>query len=84
VGAVLESQALGIEVPASLSIAGYDDTEIMRELPIPITTIRVVSEEVGRRAAEVVVRLVEGGKPQGGVEIPAEIVARRSTGPAPS
>lgn len=83
VGAVLESQALGIAVPAAMSIVGYDDIEIMRELPIPVTTVRVASDEVGRRAAEVVVRLVEGGEAEDGVELPSEIVVRASSGQAP-
>ena len=47
---MLESQALGIRVPEEMSIVGYDDIEIMAELPIPITTVRVLSDEVGRRA----------------------------------
>jgi hypothetical protein len=37
-----------IGVPDEISIAGYDDIEIMAELPIPITTVRVLSDEVGR------------------------------------
>ena len=38
IGALLEAQAMGIAVPAEMSIVGYDDIEIMAELPIPITT----------------------------------------------
>ncbi len=40
VGAVLESQAIGIKLPEQMSIVGYDDIEIMGELPTPITTVR--------------------------------------------
>ncbi len=83
VGAVLESQALGIAVPGEMSIVGYDDIEIMRELPVPITTVRVASDEVGRRAAEAVVRLVEGDTAESGIELPSEIVVRQSSGPPP-
>jgi LacI family transcriptional regulator len=66
-----------------MSIVGYDDIEIMRELPVPITTVRVASDEVGRRAAEAVVRLVEGDTAESGIELPSEIVVRQSSGPAP-
>lgn len=83
VGAVLESQAMDIEVPDEMSIVGYDDIEIMRELPIPITTVRVASDEVGREAARVVVGLVEGREPVASVELPSEIIIRQSSGRAP-
>ena len=83
VGAVLESQAAGISVPGQMSIVGYDDIEIMRELPIPITTVRVASDEVGRIAGEVIMDMVEGRHPGKGVELPSEIIERASSGPAP-
>ncbi|MDE2516550.1 MAG: LacI family DNA-binding transcriptional regulator, partial [Rhodospirillales bacterium] len=35
VGAMLESQARGIAVPGEMSIAGYDDIEVMAELTVP-------------------------------------------------
>jgi LacI family transcriptional regulator len=60
VGAMLESQALGIRVPEEMSIVGYDDIEIMAELPIPITTVRVLSDEVGRRAGRHIAAVLEG------------------------
>lgn len=83
VGAMLESQAMGIAVPEDMSIVGYDDIEIMRELPIPVTTVRVASDEVGRQASRVIVDLIEGQNVGAGIELPAEIVVRRSSGPPP-
>ena len=83
VGAMLESQALGIDVPGALSIVGYDDIEIMAELPIPITTVRVLSEEVGRRAARHLVARIERREAPDPFECDAEIVLRASSGPAP-
>jgi LacI family transcriptional regulator len=83
VGAMLESQALGIRVPEAMSIVGYDDIEIMAELPIPITTVRVLSDEVGRRAGRHVAALLEGRAEGTEFECDAEIVARASSGPAP-
>ncbi|MEZ5936413.1 MAG: substrate-binding domain-containing protein [Alphaproteobacteria bacterium] len=83
VGAVLESQAMGIRLPKDMSIVGYDDIEIMRELPVPITTVRVASDDVGREAARVVVGLVEGKQPVGSVELPSEIIIRQSSGKPP-
>lgn len=84
VGALLESQTLGIRVPADMSIVGYDDIEIMAELPIPITTVRVLSDEVGRRAARHIVARVEGSEIPQEFECDAEIVVRASSGPVPA
>jgi LacI family transcriptional regulator len=83
VGALLESQAMGIKVPDEISIVGYDDIEIMSELPIPITTVRVSSDEVGRRAARLLVAKLEGQPIDPNFECDAEIIVRSSSGPAP-
>jgi LacI family transcriptional regulator len=83
VGAILESQAMGIKVPAEMSIVGYDDIEIMSELPIPITTVRVSSDEVGRRAARLLVAKLEGQPIDPNFECDAEIIVRSSSGPVP-
>jgi LacI family transcriptional regulator len=83
VGALLESQSMGIGVPAEMSIVGYDDIEIMEELPIPITTVRVLSDDVGRRAARFLVSKLKGLPFEAGFECEAEIVLRASSGPPP-
>jgi LacI family transcriptional regulator len=83
VGALLESQAMGLKVPDEVSIVGYDDIEIMSELPIPITTVKVSSEEVGRRAAQFLIATLEGREPALDLECDAEIIVRKSSGPPP-
>lgn len=83
VGAVLEAMEIGVDVPGDLSIVGYDDIELMAELPKPVTTVRVASDEVGRVAANLVVDLIDGKSGVGGRRIPSEIVTRATTGPAP-
>ena len=50
IGFMFGLRRAGIRVPENVSIVGYDDIEIMAELPIPITTVRVLSDEVGRQA----------------------------------
>jgi len=84
VGAMLESQAMGIRVPEQMSIVGYDDIEIMSELPIPITTVRVLSDEVGRRSARLLIAKLEGRDIELDFECDAEIVLRKSSGPPPA
>ena len=83
VGAVLEAERSGIRVPEQMSIVGYDDIEIMSDLPTPITTVRVDSDKVGRVAADTIVDMVEGKQGIFGSRIPSEIIIRASSGPPP-
>ena len=84
IGALLESQQMGIDVPGEMSIVGYDDVEIMAEMPIPITTVRVRSDEVGRRAARLLIAKLEGRTVDLEFECDAEIIVRLSSGPPPA
>jgi len=83
VGALLESQSMGIAVPRDMSIVGYDDIEIMSELSVPLTTVRVPSDEVGRRAARLLVAKLEGRDFGESLECDAEIIIRQSSGAPP-
>lgn len=84
VGAMLEAQSHGIRVPQDMSIVGYDDIEIMEELPVPITTVRGPSDEVGRHAARVILGLIEGDAGVGSVELPSQFLVRASSAPPPA
>lgn len=83
VGAVLEAAELGVDVPGAVSIVGYDDNELMSELPRPITTVRVASDLVGKRAGDLIVDMLNGTGQVVGERIPSEIVKRSTTGAAP-
>ena len=81
VGALLEAQAQGLQVPDDISIVGYDDIEIMEELPVPITTVRGPSDDVGRHAAKVILAMIEGNGPVQSVELPSRVLVRASSAP---
>ena len=84
IGAMLEAQTQGISVPEQMSIVGYDDVEIMSELPVPLTTIRVSAEEVARRAARFLIAEIDGRALDLPFECEAEIIVRASSGPPPA
>lgn len=84
VGAVLEAVSMGFRLPEDLSIVGYDDIEIMSHLPVPVTTVRVPSAEIGRIAARVLVARVEDREHSAPLEAEAELVIRKSSGPPPA
>ena len=81
IGAMLECQRLGIRVPEDMSIVGYDDFEIMSELPVPITTVRVSGEDVGRRCAQTLISRLTGTVDEPPHECSAELLLRASSGP---
>jgi DNA-binding LacI/PurR family transcriptional regulator len=55
--AVLEA---GLRVPEEIAIVGFDDIERGEYADVPLTTIRQPTEEIGRRAVDVLLRMIEG------------------------
>jgi LacI family gluconate utilization system Gnt-I transcriptional repressor len=51
-GAVFEAHRRGLAVPRDLAVAGFDDAEIARSMYPALTTIDMKAEEMGQRAAE--------------------------------
>lgn len=82
-GALLECRARGIDVPGQLSIAGYDDIELARELAPGLTTVRVPSGEIGREAGRRLLARLAGHNVPRAKEMPAPLVVRGTTGLAP-
>lgn len=82
---VLRAAALrGVHVPGQLSVAGCDDTSLARQLCPTLTTIRQPLLDMAERAALVLIRNShEDSPPQGTEIVPATIMIRESTGPAP-
>jgi DNA-binding LacI/PurR family transcriptional regulator len=50
---------LGIRVPDDISLIGNDDIYYAKVYPVPLTTIRAPQHEIGRRAAEILIRNLE-------------------------
>lgn len=77
-GAMLEAMAAGYDVPGHLSLIGFDDFEVMAELPIPITTVRVPSAEIGRRTADLLIAQLNGETDPQSIECEATLIVRES------
>ncbi|MDX6580307.1 MAG: LacI family transcriptional regulator [Gaiellales bacterium] len=67
---------------AALALVGFDDLELANLLARPLTAVAYDAEEVGRRAAALVVRRLDGddGPPEQLIE-PTSLVVRASSGP---
>jgi LacI family transcriptional regulator len=74
----------GMRIPEDISVAGFDDIAISCYLTPPLTTVQVHAEEVGRTAMRLCVdRMRDPERPPRSVCVPAVLVRRGSTGPAP-
>lgn len=81
VGALFECRRLGIEVPADLSIVGFDDLPIAQYVFPQLTTVRVPAAEMGTQAVEVLLDLI-AGRTAASRLLATEIIARGTTAPA--
>ena len=81
-GALLESQAQGLDVPAQLSIVGFDDLELSRHWRPALTTMHVPTERMWQLAAEYLLARLDGQAVDNAQqEIEVELVVRGSTAP---
>lgn len=75
VGAMSALRARGVDVPAELGVAGFDDIATLRDVWPGLTTVRLPLEQMGRRALELA---IDGGEPTTET-FKAEVVLREST-----
>ncbi len=84
IGALRAAKGMGLRVPADVSITGFDDIELAMLAEPELTTVHVPHREMGRRAAQLLMRMVEdGGAAVERIELPTDIRLRQSFGPAP-
>jgi LacI family transcriptional regulator len=84
-GVIRVADRLGIKVPDGLSVAGFDDIALARQIYPALTTINQPLSEMAEHAAVALIASVRGKRPLLGTEIvPAALKIRKSTGPAPA
>ncbi|WP_171171474.1 LacI family DNA-binding transcriptional regulator [Streptomyces sp. I05A-00742] len=70
----------GLSVPTDLSIVAWDDSILCRSTHPPLTALTRDTDAFGRRAAEELVALLDGGPPRRCRDTTPRLVARGSTG----
>jgi len=84
VGVIRVASEMGVKVPAELSVAGFDDIALARQIHPNLTTIRQPLSAMAERAATLLIEGRGRGANGGGMEIvPASLRIRESTGHAP-
>lgn len=83
IGAVRRLEESGLRVPDDVSVVGFDDVELAGGMRPALTTVRQPAQEMGRRAAELLLRALVDDVPIGdGVTVlPVELMVRDSTAP---
>lgn len=83
IGTYIEKVCLemGVRVPEDLVITGFDNIELSEHVDVPLTTVAQDFYEIGKRAAEIVVEYIEGGRVECTKEtIPVNVIERSSSG----
>ncbi len=81
VGALRRARQMGLSVPADVSITGFDDIELARIVTPTLTTVHVPHREMGRRAAEELVGMLQGGGKGPVIELHSTLCLRESLAP---
>lgn len=83
IGVLLEAAKMGIEVPRRLSVTGFDDIPLARQISPTLTTVHVPAAELGRRAADFIVAQRSGASALQATSLALDLVARESHAPPP-
>ncbi|MBZ8134957.1 LacI family DNA-binding transcriptional regulator [Afifella sp. IM 167] len=84
IGALIEAQAQGLDVPRDISIAGFDDLDLAAQMPPGLTTMALPAREIGELAADHLIDSLEGKPVAHATEVEVKLILRGSTGPVPS
>ena len=78
------ARSLGLAIPGDVSVVGFDNIPESALIEPPLTTIDQSIQEMGRRAVELLIAVIEGdtGLTQQ-VTLPTRLVVRQSTGVPP-
>jgi DNA-binding LacI/PurR family transcriptional regulator len=79
-GALDAARRRGVRVPDDLSVVGYNDVELTQYLGL--TTVHVPMRELGRQGGELLLAaLAQPEQPLQRIELPTELIVRRTTAP---
>lgn len=80
IGAVKAVLRAGLSIPGDMAVIGFDDSDISRMIEPELSTIHIETTQMGRLAAERLIRLVQGKKEtQQRVQTEVKLVERQTT-----
>jgi LacI family transcriptional regulator len=85
IGALRASKDLNLNVPQDVSLFGYDDIPLAKYLVPRLSTASKDGKKMGQEATRLLLaRLQDPDLPRQEIRLPARLILRESTGPAPS
>lgn len=71
---------INLQIPQDIGVVGFDDVFVSQYLNPPLTTVRVNIEEVGKKAAELLLKKIQSnnGVSSSVINIPTDLVIRES------
>ena len=85
IGALRAIYESGLDVPADISVAGFDDIPMAGYLSPPLTTVRANAREIGRQAVTLALkRIRQPDLPVQQVCVEAQLITRASSGAVPN
>jgi len=82
IGCISALREAGVDVPGAVSVAGFDGVDYSAMYEPPLTTMLQPRAELGRLAAEDLVRQLDGEPARPGeTRLPCKLVIRQSVGP---
>ncbi|MCP2263566.1 LacI family DNA-binding transcriptional regulator [Promicromonospora thailandica] len=73
----------GVDVPAQMTVVGFDDVSLATLVSPALTTVRAPLARLGRRAVDLLLARLRGDAPAS-TQLPVELTIRGSSGPAPA
>lgn len=78
-GAMAAIQAQGLAVPQDVAVVGFDDVPLARFVHPPLTTVRVPTVEMGRRAGQLLFEQIMGQPVEPCTLLATELIVRASS-----
>ena len=78
-GIYKEIRNFGMSIPGDISVIGYDDIFISDALDVPLSTIHIPIEDIGKNAAKKLIELIEDNPPSSTCGYKPTLMARAST-----
>ncbi len=79
IGAIQALHANGCSVPHDVAVVGFGDIPLARYVHPALTTVHIPIEELGKRAAELLLAQIAGTPPEPMTVLPVELVIRQSS-----
>ena len=80
-GALRAAREMGLRVPDDVSVTGFDDIELAQVVTPTLTTVHVPHREMGRKAADALIAMVEGEANPDLAQLETTLQLRASLGP---